>query len=429
MFHIRYGVNNLYQIIAQNMLFILTNLNFKHWMFVANLALFGSAATAGSFLEFDDVAVPVGMNAFEPFISATKKEQILLSWMEDDDQKTSINAAVLSDGKWSEPSRISVSSKIFVNWADFPSISALDDGTIVVHWLESSKTSIFSYDVKISLSEDSGATWSLPFVPHLDSTKSQHGFASILPMRENFIVTWLDGRAYENALIEKGAVAGAMQLRAAVFSKSGTVKSDFVLDFATCSCCQTSAVYANNTAIIAYRDRDANEKRDIAIKRLKDGIWSDAISVYDDGWEIYGCPVNGPSIDAFDKSVFVAWFTAANEKPEVKVAMSEDAGFSFHKVHTIKAKNPIGHVDIAMIDDKTGILSWLEWENNKETLKICKISLKGCSEAQIIVANSAVGSLNFPRTSVTSSRFYITWTQPLSDGKRTIRMLTASLKN
>ena len=425
----QFSVNNSNNFTAQKMFFILTYLNFKLRMFIACLALCGGVVTAEDFLEFDNVAVPVGLNAFEPSIYVTNKEKILLSWMEGHNQKTSINAAIFSDGKWSEPSRIAVSSNIFVNWADFPSISALDDGTIVVHWLESSNKLVFSYDIKISLSEDGGATWSLPFVPHLDGTKSQHGFASILPMRDYFIVTWLDGRAYENAVIEKGAVAGAMQLRAAVFSKNGTVKSDFALDFVTCSCCQTSAVLSNNIAIIAYRDRGANEKRDIAIRRLKDGIWSEAISVNDDGWEIYGCPVNGPSIDAFDKSVFVAWFTAANENSKIKVAMSKNSGITFHKVHAIKAKNPIGHVDITMIDERTGILSWLEWENNKEILKICKISLKGCSETQIIVENSAVGSLNFPKISATSSNLYIAWTQPLSDGKRTIRMLTASLDN
>ena len=400
-----------------------------HLILVCAFVFYGSKAVSKDELVFEEINLPVGNNAFEPSIFGTQNNELIMSWMEEDNGVVSINAAVLNNGKWSEPSQVSASRDIYVNWADFPSIAALQDGTIIVHWGEKSGTSAYAYDIRVSLSHDKGASWSSPFQPHLDRTIAQHGFVSILPLKDTFILFWLDARAYEGSLVERGAVKGAIQLRAAVFSKNGVIKPDFSLDLIACSCCKTSATVSKDTAIIAYRDRTATEIRDISIKRMTNGVWSDAKTVHNDRWKIYGCPVNGPSIDAFDETVFVAWFTAANETPEIKVAISRDGGLTFGSVLKIPSQRPIGHVDIKLINGQTGIVSWLEWGENKETLKICKITLNGCTKPQVITVNSPNSSLNFPKISATLSDFFITWTQPLSDGRQTIRMLSAPLGN
>ena len=403
------------------------SLKCKKWVWLAFLALFCDPIMAKDFFIFEDFEVPVGENAFEPSIYATKNDQLLMTWMEEDNGQKMVKAATFSHGVWSEPSLIAASSDIFVNWADFPSIAALNDGTIIVHWLERSGNSAYAYDINISMSDNGGVSWSSPLKPHSDGTESQHGFVSILPIKNYFFLFWLDGRAYENALLEEGAVAGAMQLRGTVLSKDGIMQSDFPLDLATCSCCQTSSVSTNDTVIVAYRDRSSDETRDVSIKRLESGVWSKAIKIHEDGWKIYGCPVNGPAIDAFSNSVFVVWFTAANAKPEIKVAISRDAGLTFSAVRKIPSKRPIGNGDIKMINEQTGIVSWLEWEGSKESLRMCKITFAGCSKAQVVSVNTANGSFNFPKIAGTSSKFFITWTQPLSNGKRTIRMLSASI--
>ena len=140
-------------------------------------------------------------------------------------------------------------------------------------------------------------------------------------------------------------------------------------------------------------------------------------------------PSKRPFNRCFDGKFFLAWFTGANEKPEIKVAISGDGGLTFGRVLKIPSQRPLGHVDIKLINGQTGIVSWLEWGDNKETLKICKITLNGCTKPQVITVNSPNGSLNFPKISATSSDFFITWTQPLPDGRQTIRMLSAPLGN
>ena len=84
----------------------------------------------------------------------------------------------------------------FVNWADFPSLATLPDGTLLAHWLRKSGPGTFTYDVQLAVSRDAGATWSEPLVPHRDGTESEHGFVSMAPEAgDRMCVAWLDGRS------------------------------------------------------------------------------------------------------------------------------------------------------------------------------------------------------------------------------------------
>ena len=117
---------------------------------VCAFVFYGSKAVSNDKLVFEEINLPVGNNAFEPSIFGTQNNELIMSWMEEDNGVVSINAAVLNNGKWSEPSQVSASRDIYVNWADFPSIAALQDGTIIVHWGEKSSTSAYAYDIRVS---------------------------------------------------------------------------------------------------------------------------------------------------------------------------------------------------------------------------------------------------------------------------------------
>ena len=98
-------------------------------------------------------------------------------------------------------------------------MSRLADGTLVAQWLKSVDPLIEAYDLMLALSRDGGRTWSPPFSPHHDGTRTQHGFASLFPWpdpeRPGFGVVWLDGRDQElNTTDPEG---GSMALLAARF--------------------------------------------------------------------------------------------------------------------------------------------------------------------------------------------------------------------
>src|SRR5262245_18891800 len=119
-----------------------------------------------------------------------------------------------------------------------------------------------------------------------------------------------------------------------------------MLDMKVCECCQTSAAMTDDGPVVVYRDSSDQEIRDISVIRLTDGKWSQPRWVAQDGWQINGCPVNGPAIAASGRRVAVAWFTGAAGAQNVKLAFSGDLGESFGETITVDDGSPLGRVDV-----------------------------------------------------------------------------------
>lgn len=370
------------------------------------------------FEQIEDVPSPSPPGAHEP--SLTSHEGALyMSWMEQVGEQTKVMMASRTPDGWSAPHLVHQGDDLFVNWADFPGIAVFDDGTIAVHWLRQIGPSSFDYQVEISLSHDGGTTWGQPLIPHADRSFAQHGFVSMLPAGQNDLaVIWLDGRAYGVEADKALRAPDAMQLRATTLTRDGVLGDDVAIDLRTCSCCQTSlAATGDGKILAAYRYRTEGEIRDISVARLTDEGWEEPVTVHEDGWELSGCPVNGPAIDADAQAAAVAWFTGAHDKAAVKVAFSEDGGRSFGPPLRIDQGNPVGRVDLEMLDDGTALASWVEWTEGNEALYICRVHRNaGCIATKLLATNSTGASVNFPRMARLGRDVYLAWTQPDANG-------------
>ncbi len=399
-------------------------------------------AQAELFSSITEIELPVVPGAREPSLFAMNDGRILVSWTEPADEPVNkgfaVKTAIGDETGWADPKTVVVSDNLFVNWADYPSVAAFGDGTLAVHWLMENGPSSYTYDVNIALSSDNGNTWGNAIVPHRDGTRRQHGFATLLPVaRDRMMVIWLDLRAYDiNASgAAYDAFTNAAQLRTTTIGSGESLSDDTLLDVRTCTCCQTTAtVTQNGIVLVAYRDRTAEEVRDISLVRLVDGIWSEPATIHADGWEISGCPVNGPAIDATGEKAVVAWFTAAQDIPVVNVAFSDDAGENFGGAIRIDSGDPAGRVDVLMLDDGSALVSWIEWTSTGEALLVCRARpTSGCGEPQAVSLGDVDGAINFPRMLAVGDKVYFAWTQPLSerpvDPRRdvTIRMVLATL--
>lgn len=122
---------------------------------------------------------------------------------------------------------------------------------------------------------------------------------------------WIDGRDDDGS-------ESLMSLRTAVVDHS--IDREEILDPNVCACCRPTTVLTDKGPMVFYRGRSKEEIRDILYVRQIDGAWSKPLAIHNDGWKISGCPVNGP--DAFAKAnhVAVAWYSAANGKPNVFAA-------------------------------------------------------------------------------------------------------------
>ena len=197
-----------------------------------------------------EIETPVGINAVEPALFGTTNGSVIMSWSEPDGAGFAVKTAKLQDGNWSRPVTVTTSNSLFVNWADFPTVAALNDGTLAVSWLQKNAQLSYSYDINIALSTDAGQTWGSPIKPHDDQSTRQHGFLTLLPTpRDEMIAVWLDARKYDSQSFA-GSFDNAVQLRSTTIGKDGTLGSDTPLDLRACSCCQTSAAMTGDGTVL-----------------------------------------------------------------------------------------------------------------------------------------------------------------------------------
>ena len=370
--------------------------------------------------EFDS---PAGSNASLPRLFTDNSGKVFMSWVESKSDTTSLYYSTLNNHEWSSPELISKSSNWFVNWADYPSIIARNGEPIAAHWLQKVPGGTYAYNVNIASAANN---WEGALTPHNDNTPTEHGFVSMVPASDStFLSIWLDGRNTINggghdSHNSPSDLSSAMTLRSALIDYNLNVIESFLIDESVCDCCGTAAVQTKNGFITAYRDRTENEIRDIYISRFINGKWEDPTTVHDDNWEIAACPVNGPSIDAKEESVAVAWFTGANDQTKVKLAFSNDEGLTFDLPILIDNGNPLGRVDVEFIEDGSVIVSWMERnmeDRSKAYFKGKKVSDSGkvLQEFEIAMMESSRRS-GFPQISSYNNSIIAAWTD-LGDPK------------
>lgn len=369
----------------------------------------GCATKPETPLQLAELKSPASSSSAEPFLFTTGDSTTYLSWIEKNETKSEFKFSKLKTDGWSAPSLIDSGSNWFVNWADYPMITA-NGSQLVAHYLAKNGDGTFSYDVRITSSKDGGRSWSPASVLHDDGKQAEHGFVSWVPHGEDFFVAWLDGRNTAMEGMENqeghGGHHGQMSLRAAVIDSDGKKLNEWELDNRTCDCCQTSAAITGNGPVVVYRDRSDDEIRDMSIVRYVDGQWTEPKSIYSDNWKIAGCPVNGPRVVSQGNKLAIAWYSMPDGKSQVNVIFSNDGGETFGQPIRVNEGAAIGRVDIVMLDSESAYVTWMEGTAIKGT----KVTEKGKGIVSVIAISSESRSSGFPQLTKSGNQLIFAWT-------------------
>jgi hypothetical protein len=362
--------------------------------------------------DIQQLESPAGPGAAESNLTVGPDGKVYLSWMEPaPDSAMALRFSSFDGTRWSAPQTIRSGRDFFVNWADFPSLAVQANGRMAAHWLQRQGTgSSYAYDVRIAQSADGGKTWGTPFAPHADRSATEKGFVTMWRDGNGFGAAWLDGRKADKA--GKNPVQ-EMMLFATTIGATGAA-NETQLDGRACDCCQTTAAVTSNGPIVAYRDRSANEIRDIYVTRRLGSAWSEPKAVFADNWEINACPVNGPSVDAAGRRVALAWYTGARDVPRVKVAFSSDAGATFGAPIIVDEGKPAGRVAAVLLKDGSALVSWIERTGgDTASVRVRRVREKeGAGPAATVAASSAARASGFPRMALAGDRVFFAWTVP-----------------
>jgi hypothetical protein len=199
--------------------------------------------------------------------------------------------------------------------------------------------------IKYTVSKDNGSTWTTPTSVDSDTSRLVRGFFDAVVLANNEIAV-----AYLKDV--KGSTKHEERDLRMVITKNGVFQPEKLIDPVVCDCCNISLlVDSKGTLNVFYRDNN-NDIRDIAHMTSADNgaSFSKPQILYNDKWEIKGCPHSGVSSVATAKGALVTWFSGATEQSGVRLV---DADGKLLKVLSANAKN--GHV---AADDKQGAFVW-----------------------------------------------------------------------
>lgn len=366
---------------------------------------------------------PTGAGSSLPHLFRGPEGIVYLSWVEKAGDGHRLVFSQTHETGWSSPVIIAQSDAWFLNWADHPVISSDDHGKILVQIPEKSGDGKFDYIIRTYASLDTGKTWQNTFLVN-DDRRGEHGFISSQPVGGSMLTAWLDGRYA--IMDDHPGHGGRMTLRAGLFDPIGIKQREWELDSLTCDCCQTAMARTTDGVVVFYRDRSKEEIRDISAVRLADTTWTSPMKISNDGWEINGCPVNGPKAASFGNTVAVAWYAAPDNDDQVNFSYSADGGRSFSKPLRIDGGDTGGRVDVACLDENNFVVSWMEGVFIMARL----VTADGRLGRPLQIARSTTDrSSGFPQMEVSGNGVVLAWTDTKKDRIRTGFVGTTALLN
>ncbi len=372
-------------------------------------------------LEVKMLAENLSATGRYPVLAVDGQQQLCVGWLEPGQAQGAMQFVLVkrSDTGWSPKTVLASGSGWLVNWADFPQYKEDVTGAAVLSWLAQSKA---GYGVQMQY-QTAGQGWGSFQSLHEDQDGVEHGFVSWVALGAGqFFATWL----------QSGAEGPPTALRAVTVDERGDLGAEWVLDDLVCDCCGTAAVrFDSGKVLVAYRNRNEKEERDIFVVRGVPGelqSWSPPVRVGLEGWRPKGCPVNGPALARKGNKVCLAYFTEVSHGfPQVKLLFSHNAGkrFGFARV-VAGGKGCLGRVSVAFPETGPILVSWLQKEGEQAYWMVRAMPQRGAPGPPLRIAKASGGRKDgFLRLISTAEGVFAAWTDASGQGIHVAEVLLA----
>jgi len=361
---------------------------------------------------------------------------------------TNIQAAVSEDDgtTFAAPVRVNdVEGDARVNGEQAPRVAVGRD--IVVAW--QSRRSGTS-QVRVARSADGGRTFGRAETIHDSTLTGARGWSSLVLDADGAVhVAWLDGRNAVKATApsEASGHAHSEPMRQDIFHvtlRADGTRLESSVAANVCFCCKTSVTTAPHGVVyVAWRHIYPVNLRDMAVASSTDGgrAFSQPVRVSEDGWQLEGCPEDGPSIAADPAgTLHIAWPTIVDKNASRKgvfYSYSTDGGRTFaprSRMDTDEDVTNASHPQVAVVDGRVAVV----WDESRPAGPRIRLRLIGSSQGSgawrpdfvPAITFSEPGPTSYPAVAATANGLVGAWTTNTSAGSEIhVRRLSAASRN
>jgi len=361
--------------------------------------------------------------------------RVVVVWAATTEGQTNIHAAVSNDdgSTFAAPVRVNdVDGDARVNGEQPPRVAVGKD--VVVAW-QSRHTG--APQIRAARSIDGGRTFGKAETIHDLALTGARGWSSLVLDADGAAhVAWLDGRnAGKPAATSAGSgdhAAGGGHMhseptRQDIFHMTLSAdgrRQESPVATNVCFCCKTSVTTAPRGVVyVAWRHIYPVNLRDMAVASSTDGgrTFSQPVRVSEDGWQLEGCPEDGPSIVAGpDGTLHIAWPTIVDKggsRKGIFYSYSTDGGRTFAARSRVDAGEDVtnaAHPQIAVVDGRVAVV----WDESTSAGPRVRLRLIGSSQGSGVwrpefvpaITFSEPGPTSYPAVAATANGLVGAWT-------------------
>jgi hypothetical protein len=379
-----------------------------------------------------------------PYV-ASRGDFVAVAWSASDEGGgTDLFVATSEDGgtRFAPPVRVNEIPDDVNVYGEQPPRVALGSGTpppLYVTWTSADQEKELSF-LRFARSLDGGKTFESAATLHTPDLAGSRGWHSLAVSPSGKVHSvWLDARpravgsVFDRILPTAHANENEAGMGLYHIAWDGRTPPEAERLFEpVCECCKTAMAVGNDGAVYAaWRHIYEDNYRDIAFAVSRDGSeFGDAVRVNEDGWQINGCPDDGPSmvVDGSNRAHLI-WPTVVHEKTDMGLFYASTAdGISFSKRTALPGAGGMdpSHPQLAL--DGSGRLAavWDEMIEKKRRVVMTRAVPAGdgapaWSEPELLDDGTEGSSATYPVVAASGSGVLVAWTSQ-AGGESVIRV-------